>query len=178
MKARALRQIPNAITVFRIALVPLVIWLLFEASSNWQYWIALLLFVLAASTDGVDGAIARKKNYITRLGQILDPIADKVLIGGVLIALSALGVVSWWATVLILVREVGITVFRLIVVRQRVISASGGGKFKTILQIISVSFAIAPLGGALDWYGIWVELLIWSSVVVTLYSGFSYLRKV
>lgn len=178
MKARALRQIPNAITVLRIALVPLVIWLLFEASSNWQYWIALILFAIAASTDGVDGAIARRKNYITRLGKILDPIADKVLIGGVLVALSALGIVSWWATVLILVREVGITVFRLIVVRQRVISASGGGKFKTILQIISVSFAIAPLGGVFDWYGIWVELLIWSSVVVTLYSGFSYLRKV
>lgn len=163
--------------MLRIALVPLVIWLLIEASSNWQYWIALFLFVLAASTDGVDGAIARKKNYITRLGKILDPIADKVLIGGVLIALSALGTVSWWATILILVREIGITVFRLIVVRNRVISASGGGKFKTILQIIAVSFAIAPLAGFFDWYGLWVELLIWASVVITIYSGFSYLRK-
>lgn len=178
MKARALRQIPNAITSLRIALVPLVIWLLFEAEADWQYWLALALFVLAASTDGVDGAIARRKNYITRVGKILDPIADKVLIGGVLIGLSALGEVSWWATGLILVREIGITVFRLVVVRKRVIAASGGGKIKTVLQIVALSFAIAPLGFLGDWYSLWVDLLIWASVVVTLYSGFSYLRNV
>ncbi|MEY4618715.1 MAG: CDP-diacylglycerol--glycerol-3-phosphate 3-phosphatidyltransferase, partial [Actinomycetota bacterium] len=103
-------NLPNLITIIRIAFVP----------------------------DGVDGAIARRKNLVTNLGKLLDPIADKALLGGALVSLSILGEVPWWITTVILVREIGITAYRLIVVKKRVIAAAGGGKLKTILQSIAV----------------------------------------
>ena len=89
-----------------------------------------MLLVLAASTDGIDGAIARKRNLVSDLGKLLDPIADKALLSGSLIALSIQGAVPWVATALILARELFITVYRLVVAKKRVIGATGGGKFK------------------------------------------------
>ena len=114
-------------------MVPLVLWLIMVGWDSFtDRVIALVLLVLAASTDGIDGAIARKRNLVTNLGKILDPIADKALLSGALIVLSIQGAVPWWATIMILVREFGITVYRLAIARKRVIAASGGGKFKTV----------------------------------------------
>lgn len=171
------RQTPNLITIARILLVPLVIWLIL---AHWESILgrvsALVLFVLAASTDGIDGAIARRRNVITNLGKLLDPIADKALLSGALVALSWLGEVSWWATVLILFRELGITLWRLAIANKNVVAASGGGKLKTVIQIVAISLVIAPFEFLGSWYSMVVEFGIWLSVAITLYTGISYLR--
>ncbi len=158
-------------------MVPIVLWLIMVGwNSTADRVIALILLVLAASTDGIDGAIARKRNLVTNLGKILDPIADKALLSGALIVLSIQGAVPWWATVLILVREFGITVYRLVVAKRRVIAASGGGKFKTVLQIIGVSMAVAPFDFLGSWWGWLTQAVIVFAVVVTWYTGIQYLR--
>jgi CDP-diacylglycerol--glycerol-3-phosphate 3-phosphatidyltransferase len=171
-------NLANAITTLRILLVPLFIWFLFESPDKgaWQRWVALALFILAISTDGVDGAIARRKGLVTNLGKILDPIADKALIGGALVALSILGELPWWATVAILVRELGITAYRFIVIRKRVVAASGGGKLKTILQSITVGLFLSPFDVLLGDWVFWVEdWLLLTTVALTLYTGAQYL---
>ena len=175
-------NLPNIITIVRILLVPAFVAILFsgsttpEATHNAPYrWVATALFILAISTDGLDGSIARKRGLVTNLGKLLDPIADKALIGGALIALSLLGDIGWWATVAILVRELGITVFRLIVVRKRVIAASAGGKLKTILQSITVGLVLSPFDALL---GEWVNTLEFAltvlTVAITLLTGLQY----
>ena len=171
-------MLANLITLARIVLVPFVLWVVFaepDRQSAWR-WLAVLFFVLSAATDGVDGAIARKRGEVTNLGKILDPIADKLLIGGVLVALSILGEVNWWVTALVLVRELGITVYRLVVIKKRVIAASGGGKLKTVMQSIMVGFLLSPA----NWmpWGIqpWVEgSLIFVAVALTIWTGVAYL---
>lgn len=170
------RQTPNLITSLRLALVPLVLWLLLEFwDDSVIRFIAMVILIIAASTDGLDGSIARKRGLITNLGKILDPIADKALLGGTLIVLSMLGAVSWFATGLILVRELGITLFRLVVIRTRVIAADGSGKFKTVMQIIAVCLVIAPFGFLGDWYGWLTNIVLWFTVAITLWSGALYL---
>lgn len=168
----------NLITLSRIALIPFVLWVLFaepDRGSAWR-WLAVLLFVLSAATDGVDGAVARRRGEVTNLGKILDPIADKLLIGGALVSLSILGEVSWWITGVILVRELGITAYRFAVIRNRVIAASGGGKLKTVMQSIMIGFLLSP-SNWMPW-GVqpWVEgALIAVAVVLTVWSGIAYL---
>lgn len=171
-------MLANLITLSRIALVPFLLWVIFaepDRASAWR-WLAVLLFVLSAATDGVDGAVARKRGEVTNLGKLLDPIADKLLIGGALVSLSILGEVSWWITGVILVRELGITVYRLVVIRDRIIAASAGGKLKTVMQSIMVGFLLSPA----NWmpFGVqpWIEgALIAVAVVLTLWSGAAYL---
>ena len=181
-------NIANIVTVIRILLVPVFIWLLFldnHADGIWR-WIATALFVLAIATDGVDGHLARGRNLITNVGIILDPIADKLLIGGALVSLSILGDLWWWVTVVIVVREVGITVFRFIVIRQRVIPASKGGKLKTVFQSVAISLFLAPLQSLFrDVFGApsgvivainWVEWIVMGvALALTIYSGIDYL---
>ena len=174
--------------VIRILLVPVFIWLLFldnHADGVWRY-VATVLFVLAIATDGVDGHLARGRNLVTNVGIILDPIADKLLIGGALVSLSILGDLWWWVTIVIVVRELGITVFRFIVIRQRVIPASKGGKLKTVFQSVAISLFLAPLQSlfrdivkapagvitGIDWFE-WTVMAI--ALVLTIYSGIDYL---
>jgi CDP-diacylglycerol--glycerol-3-phosphate 3-phosphatidyltransferase len=152
--------------------VPLVILLIL---TQWDSYlgrsIALLLLVLAASTDGIDGAIARKRDLVSNLGKILDPIADKALLSGALIALSIQGAVPWIATGLILFRELAVTFYRLAIAKRRIISATGGGKLKTVMQIISVSLYVAPLGFLGLWYLWFSDAVLWFTVALTLWSG-------
>jgi CDP-diacylglycerol--glycerol-3-phosphate 3-phosphatidyltransferase len=158
-------------------MVPLVLWLIMVGWESFSdRMLALVLLVLAASTDGIDGAIARKRNLVTNLGKILDPIADKALLSGALIVLLIQGAVPWWATGMILVREFGITVYRLVVAKRRVIAASGGGKFKTVIQIIGVSMAVAPFDFLGSWWGWLTQGVILFAVVITWYTGIQYLR--
>ncbi len=140
-------NLANAITVLRILLAPVFLWFLyfFFTPAEIVNWFLLAAFVLVAATDGIDGAIARKTQTISKLGKLLDPIADKVLIGGAFFVLSLLDVIPWWVTVAILVREIGMTIYRLIVIKDRVIPASSGGKFKTVLQCIAIGWFISPL---------------------------------
>ncbi len=170
------RQTPNLITSARLTLVPVVLFLLLEFwSDSWMRLVAMLILILAASTDGLDGAIARKRGLITNLGKILDPIADKALLSGSLIVLSILGAVSWIATIIILARELGITVYRLVVIRKKVIAASGGGKFKTVMQIVAVCLFIAPFGFLGEWYLIFSQVVLWFTVALTVWTGAQYL---
>jgi CDP-diacylglycerol--glycerol-3-phosphate 3-phosphatidyltransferase len=141
-------------------------------------WVLLLAFVLIAATDGIDGAIARKQNTVTKLGKLLDPIADKVLIGGSLVILSMLNVMLWWATIAILVREIGMTVYRLVVVKNKVIAASNSGKSKTIMQSIAVGYFISPLNEL--WFNPAFDLgygLIYGAVFLTWWSAIQYFRE-
>jgi CDP-diacylglycerol--glycerol-3-phosphate 3-phosphatidyltransferase len=169
-------NLPNAITVIRILLVPVVIALMFQApaTNSWQRWLAVTAFVVSIATDGLDGSIARRRGLITDLGKILDPIADKALIGGALVSLSILGQIDWWITIAILVRELGITAYRLIVVRKRVLAASTGGKVKTVLQAVAVGFYLSPLAEL--WKPVeWIQyIVLLAAVISTLASGLQY----
>src|SRR6478752_4939981 len=171
-------NVPNVITVVRILLAPLFVWMLLAdaGEDGWLRWGAAVLFVLAIATDGVDGAIARRNNLVTDLGKLLDPIADKVLTGGALIALSILGELPWWVTIVILVREIGITLYRFVVIRQGVIAASRGGKLKTIVQSIAISLALFPLWTVLGDWVFWVNgAFMTLAVILTVVTGFDYL---
>jgi CDP-diacylglycerol--glycerol-3-phosphate 3-phosphatidyltransferase len=171
-------NLPNLITVIRIAFVPLFIWLLFIAPEKHsvERWLSVIIFVLAIATDGVDGAIARRKNLVTNLGKLLDPIADKALLGGALVSLSILGELPWWITIVILLRELGITIYRLVVAKHRIIAAAGGGKLKTILQSVAVGFLLSPFDALLPWLVPIEQVLLYAALLVTLTSGIQFIR--
>ena len=172
-------NIANVITVVRILMAPLFIaWLLIDdgADGSLRVW-AAVLFVVAILTDSLDGMLARGLDLVTDFGKIVDPIADKVLIGGALVSLTILGELPWWVTALILVREVGITVYRFAVLRDRVIPASRGGKVKTVLQAAAVTLALFPLWNVVGEGMHWVNgVLMTAATVATLVSGADYMR--
>jgi CDP-diacylglycerol--glycerol-3-phosphate 3-phosphatidyltransferase len=171
-------NIANIVTVIRILLAPVFIVLLLEDAGKDGYlrYIAAILFVFAIVTDSVDGLLARQRNLVTDLGKLIDPIADKVLTGGALVGLSILGEIPWWITIVILVREIGITVFRFIALRDRVIAASWLGKVKTVSQAVAISFALFPFWQVV---GSWINglnaVLIVIALVLTVVSGVEYL---
>ena len=142
-------NIANALTVFRLLLVPVFVAALFVNGGHDTQWriIAALVFALASITDRFDGEIARKRGLVTEFGKLADPIADKALVGAALIGLSILGDLPWWVTIIMLVREVGVTVLRFWVIRRGVISASRGGKLKTLLQTVAIGLYVLPLSG-------------------------------
>jgi CDP-diacylglycerol---glycerol-3-phosphate 3-phosphatidyltransferase len=140
-------NLANLLTAVRIAMVPVFAWLLLrdDGRSDQARWAAALVFTLAVATDRLDGEVARRWKLVTDLGKLADPIADKVLIGAALIGLSQLGEVPWWMTVVILGREVAVTVVRLAVLRHGVIPAGRGGKAKTAVQALAILLLVAPL---------------------------------
>ena len=166
-------NVPNALTVLRILMVPLFGWLLLAHGGEdaaWRWW-ATLVFVVAIATDWVDGFLARRDGLITDFGKLMDPIADKALTGTALVGLSLVGALPWWITVVILVREVGITLMRFVVIRRGVIPASKGGKLKTVLQALAITLLLVPVGGLLGTLGMWVA---YAAVVVTVVTGVDY----
>lgn len=169
-------NLANSITIIRIAAVPVFAFLLLSSQAeSISRWIALFVFVAAISTDGLDGMVARRTNTVTNLGKILDPIADKALIGSALLALSYLGEIQWWITIVILAREFLVTIYRGLVVKKKVIAASLSGKLKTIFQSIAVSVVMAPIE---IWFPIWSYLeigLLYFAVGLTVFSGISFI---
>lgn len=171
-------SVPNLITIVRMLLVPVFVWLLFAdgAQDGPLRWIAAVLFIVAISTDSIDGHIARSRNLITDLGKLLDPIADKLLTGAAFVMLSVLGELPWWVTVIVLVREIGITVWRLIEAPRRVLPAGRGGKAKTLMQGIALSVALLPLwlfiGEPMHWINVGLMSI---AVFLTVASGLDYL---
>lgn len=170
-------NLPNAITVLRILLAPVFIWMLLAdgGDDGWLRWAAAALFIVAIATDGIDGAIARKHGLVTDLGKLLDPIADKVLTGGALVALSILGELPWWVTLLVLVREIGITVHRMIVATDHVVAAAWMGKLKTVAQAVAISLALTPLYLLVGDWIFWVNgITMTVAVLLTVASGIDY----
>jgi CDP-diacylglycerol--glycerol-3-phosphate 3-phosphatidyltransferase len=173
-------NVANIITVVRILLAPVFVWMLIadDGQGGMLRWLAAGLFLLAILTDAVDGFLARDRNLVTDQGKLLDPIADKVLVGGALVALSILGELPWWVTIVILVREVGITVWRLVALRDHVIPAGILGKIKTWAQAIAISFALVPLPALLgEWMNVVNLVLMSAAFVLTVVSGVEYLYQ-
>ncbi|SIR86157.1 CDP-diacylglycerol--glycerol-3-phosphate 3-phosphatidyltransferase [Williamsia sterculiae] len=166
-------NIANILTVFRIALVPVFVVVLFVAGGHDTVWriAAWAVFALAAITDRYDGRLARDRGLITDFGKLADPIADKALIGAAMVGLSILGDLWWWITIVILARELGITALRFWVLRHGVIPASRGGKLKTLLQAVAIGLFILPLPGPLHWVAIGVMV---AAIVATLVTGVDY----
>jgi CDP-diacylglycerol--glycerol-3-phosphate 3-phosphatidyltransferase len=174
----SLWNIANLITVARILCAPLFVWLVLVDPTGLLRWLALVLFVAATASDGIDGYLARSRNLGTSLGVLLDPIADKVLIGAALVVLSMVGELPWWVTILVLVREIGITVYRMLIVHREIHAASWGGKVKTTAQSIAASFALAPFPALLgDWMNYVNGALMWSAVALTVWTGLEYVWK-
>jgi len=140
-------NLANGLTALRIALVPLFTALLLHGGGKDTTWriCAAVAFAAAILTDRIDGELARNWDMVTDLGKIADPIADKALIGAALISLSLLGELWWAVTVLILIRELGITLLRFIVIRHGVMPAGRGGKAKTATQALAIMLYTAPL---------------------------------
>ena len=142
-------NVANYLTVLRLALVPLFLVLLLGRDGTDDGWRigAALVFALASYTDRIDGQIARSRGLVTSFGKLADPIADKALTGAALIGLSLLGELPWWVTVVVLVREIGVTLLRFVVIRHGVMPASRGGKLKTLLQGLAIGLYLLPLSG-------------------------------
>lgn len=173
-------NVPNIITIVRILMAPALFWMLLTDGGELGplRYVAAAFFVVGIATDSIDGHIARSRNLVTDFGKILDPIADKLLTGGAIVCLSILGELAWWVTIVILVRELGITAYRMAVLRNKVIPASRGGKLKTVLQAVAIAFFLTPLW---VWLGDWVHwvngALMTAAVIATLLSGADYLAK-
>jgi len=171
-------NIANIITAVRILLVPVFVIVL--AADNHELgalrWVATVLFVVTIATDALDGYLARSRNLVSNVGIILDPIADKALTGAALVMLSVLAELPWWITIVILVREIGITVFRFAVLSKSVIPASRGGKLKTVMQSVAITLALAPFPALLgDWVN-WLNIATMTIVVLlTVATGIDYL---
>jgi CDP-diacylglycerol--glycerol-3-phosphate 3-phosphatidyltransferase len=169
-------NIANALTVFRLVLVPAFVVVLFHGDGHdtaWRFG-AWAVFAVASVTDRLDGDVARRRGLITEFGKLADPIADKALVGASLIGLSVLGDLPWWVTVVILVREVGVTVLRFWVIRHGVIPASRGGKLKTLLQAIAIGLFVLPPWG-------WLRDIAWvvmiAAIVVTIVTAVDYVQR-
>ncbi|MBT2530580.1 CDP-diacylglycerol--glycerol-3-phosphate 3-phosphatidyltransferase [Arthrobacter sp. ISL-48] len=173
-------NLPNILTMLRIALVPFFVWFLLvdapglhSQSGLWR-WAAVLAFAVAIYTDKLDGDIARSRGLITDFGKIADPIADKLLIGSALVMLSVLGELPWWVTIVILVREWGITALRFFVIRYGVIPASRGGKLKTAVQTAAIFLYLLPLAALAPWL-VWVAFAVMmAAVLITVWTGGEY----
>ena len=167
-------NVPNAFTFLRVGLVPVILWLLTLDGGTARWW-AFAVFVFAAWTDSVDGWVARRYDGVTRWGQLADPVADKLLVLGTLASLASVGELPWWAVVVITLREVGVTMLRVRLVRRLklVLPASIWGKVKTVTQIVAVSAYLAP--GVSD--GVRAGLLL-AAVGATVGSGALYAVEV
>jgi CDP-diacylglycerol--glycerol-3-phosphate 3-phosphatidyltransferase len=161
-------NLPNALTTLRIVMVPFFGWALLVDDGSSILWrcVAYGLFAVAMVTDKIDGDLARSRNLVTNFGKIADPIADKALTGMAFVGLSVIGELWWWVTVVVLVREWGVTLLRLWVIRHGVMAASAGGKMKTFLQTIALGLLILPLRLLNGTWGTVGEVVWWAAIVV------------
>ena len=175
------RQLPNAITIARIPLA-VVFFVLLLLGGTYGVpdlalrWTAAILFIFAISTDWVDGYLARRYEIVSDFGKLWDPIADKLLTGAGFIGLAILGEVSWWIVAIILVREWGITIHRLMIVNEHVVAAAWMGKVKTAVQGVALAWALMPLHvvtGLPAWTLITFVLML-VVLVLTIWSGIDY----
>ncbi|MFD3454958.1 CDP-diacylglycerol--glycerol-3-phosphate 3-phosphatidyltransferase [Streptomyces sp. NPDC058691] len=169
-------NIANVLTMVRLVLVPGFVVLLLHGDGHDPAWrsFAWAAFAVAMITDLFDGELARRYGLVTDFGKIADPIADKAIMGAALVGLSALGDLPWWVTVVILFRELGITLMRFWVIRWGVIPASRGGKLKTLTQGVAVGMYILVLTGPLATMR---AVLMGAAVFLTVVTGVDYVRQ-
>lgn len=168
-------NLPNSLALLRVLLAPLLLFLLLKlndfdnlAQISWLNYLCAVIFLIASITDFFDGYIARSWNQKTKLGAILDPLADKMLTLAAFLGLMMIDRANAWAIYLILVREFFITGFRVVMASENIdISASFTGKIKTIMQMFAIGFIIMQWSGG--------DILLWLAVILTLYSGFEYI---
>jgi CDP-diacylglycerol--glycerol-3-phosphate 3-phosphatidyltransferase len=177
-------NLPNILTLLRIAVIPIVIYFLLEGTP-WSSIYATILFSAAAITDVVDGYLARKWNLITITGKFLDPLADKLIVMAVLVVLVEMGRIPAWMVVLLLSREISITALRSIASSEGlIIDAGREGKIKTSFQLVGLVFLCMHYSYPFDFYfiqpvvrcsviGFW---LLFTSMVFSIFSAFGYLR--
>ena len=160
---------PNVLTVIRILLVPVLVVALLDKTPGGDL-LAAIVFAVASLTDAIDGYLARVRNSVTTFGKLMDPIADKLLIIGALVSLVSLGRVEAWVAMVIIAREFAVTALRMAATQQGVvIVASPLGKLKTFMQVAAVMALIA-----VDGHPVWVALLVYATVAVTVFSGADY----
>lgn len=169
-------NLANVLTLLRLLLVPIFLYALFYGDGHHTYArvVAWAIFAVACITDRFDGLLARNYGMATEFGAFVDPIADKTLIGAALIGLSMLGDLPWWVTVLILTREVAITVLRLAVIRRGVIPASWGGKLKTVVQAVAIGLFVLPLSGGLHTAA---AVVMGLAILLTVVTGIDYVAS-
>jgi len=171
-----LLNLPNFLAFLRILLAPFMFWIILNPTYftengfhiTWSYYFASMLFIVASATDFFDGFIAREWNQKTKLGAIIDPLADKMITIAAFLGLMVMGEASAWAIYIIIIRELFITGIRTVAVSEGLdIKASLAGKVKTVFQMIAIGFLLMhwPFG----------QELLWFAVVLTVYSGAEYL---
>lgn len=172
-------NVPNALTVIRIFLTFVFLSLVFYPGPGFKF-AALIIFMIAAYTDYLDGRLARKHQLITPFGKLMDPIADKILVFGAYLSFVVIGVVPLWIVLVMLARELLVTGLRLWAARRgQVVSAQASGKHKTVLQLLSILAVLLlliareiPAGASFVEPGFWiVTILLYAALVSTLYSG-------
>lgn len=171
-------NVPNVLTAIRMVMVPVFAWVLLAYPLDpTMRWIATLIFLVAIATDAVDGRIARKYNLVTDFGKLWDPIADKALTGMAFIGLSILAELPWWITIIILVREWGITILRWAIIKYGVMAANRGGKLKTVMQSVALAMFLPGLAFLPPWWGIlaWIAMVL--AFALTVLTGLDYLRE-
>ena len=172
-------NLPNMLTLLRILMIPLFWYLLmYGGGENAATRVAAtVVFIVASITDWLDGWLARKQGLVTTFGKIADPLADKALTGVALIGLSVLDELWWWVTILIIIREVGVTLIRFVVLKHGVIPASRGGKAKTLFQMVGITLFLLPITPEMDllW---WLRNAVMAiAVILTALTGLDYINK-
>ncbi len=169
-------NLANVLTMSRMVLVPVFVLALFARGGTDPAWqvTAAVIFGIASLTDRIDGDLARRRGQVTNFGTIADPIADKALIGAALVGLSVLGELPWWITIVIGVRELGVTALRLWVLRYGVIPASRGGKVKAFAQAVAIGLYLLPLPSAAQPV-CWVAMGL--AVALTVVTGADYVVR-
>jgi len=176
LQKRVIWNLPNVLTILRIMAIPIIVLLLFFPGKVPSF-VAALIFLFAAITDGLDGYIARRQKIVTTLGKFLDPLADKLLVITSLIMLIHLGRVPAWIVAIIAGREMAVTGLRAIAINEGIIiSASQWGKYKTLLQFIATTILICHYPYySIDFHNVGM-IFLWAALVLTVWSGLDYFR--
>ena len=170
-------NLPNKLTLLRICLIPVFVILILSQINNF-FLIACIVFMVASITDFLDGRIARKHNLVTDFGKFMDPLADKLLVLSALICMIDYDLVAGWMVIIIVARELTVSILRAIAADNgKVIAASGGGKIKTTSQMIAIIFLLIGANFSNDIILLIGTVAMYIATIFTLYSGIDYLYK-
>lgn len=172
-------NLPIALTLVRIVLVPLIIMFLIS-SDRVHVVIAAVIFIAASLTDWLDGRMARRWNQVTRLGTLLDPVADKLLVAAALVALVQIDMLDGWVAVVIIGRELAVTGLRGVALSMgAIVPASGFGKAKTVSQYVMITVLIVEKGALGEVMPVHIvsSAIVWTTVALTVLSGVDYFYR-